>query len=118
MDSSWLLVVSIASVALAPLWAKLSNRIIALGEFPRPVHVAGVSLLSVAMFAIFLIGPWVLMAAILGEGRLAALLYADRIGLGAAILFGPGITLQIVCAVAVTSKPSRNSRTRIRLTHS
>jgi hypothetical protein len=104
VDSSWLVVVSIVGYALAPFWAKWSNQIIARGEFPRPVHVAGVILLSLAALAIFYIGPWVLWAAILG--RFPDVLYEGHIGMGAAILFGPGIVYQIVSTVGEVWKPS------------
>jgi hypothetical protein len=86
--------VSLFSLALAPFWAKWSNLIVTRGEFPRSLHIAAVILLSVAALATFHIGPWVLWAAILGEGRLPALLYQEGIGLAAVILFGPGIALQ------------------------
>lgn len=104
MDSSWLIVVSFVGLALGPFWAKWSNLVVARLRLSRLAHVIGVVVLSAVAMTIAFVGPWLLMAAILG--RLPQLFYEDRIGLAAAIMFGPGLVLQIVLALIEAKKQS------------
>ena len=102
MDPSWLIVVSVLGLLLAPLWAKLANRLVMRRRTPSRSRGTAVIFLSLAAFAITCVGPWVLMCWL--QGRFPSLLYAPGTAPASAIILGPGVLVQIICAAAFLAK--------------
>jgi hypothetical protein len=106
-DVGWLLLVSVAGFAMAPLWARWWDAALRRSGLSRPRRVAGVLALSIATLLATFVGPWLLMAILYGTPD--ADLADPRLPIGMLFLFGPGVAIQVFWALNVAMRCDGNS---------
>jgi uncharacterized protein YhhL (DUF1145 family) len=102
IDSA-LMLISFAGLAMGPFWAKWTTIVLSRWLQPGPIRVASVTLVSVAVMLFWHAGPWVVMAAL--HGLLKQNLTEPTLPLTAALVFGPGVALQVLHSLFFTRIP-------------